>query len=140
MGVKYVEVTAGSVPELADKVDQLYGSIENPDTGVANMGSGMENVMVGSMDGTDYRYLLPATHWVAHMASGLLWVSRDSVPQATLDALERRSGQARIYLFGGPNQISSSVAKQLAQRTARYATFNRWHTGASGSCGAVTPR
>jgi hypothetical protein len=59
-GLKYVEVTAPSVPELADKVDKLYGSIENPDTGVANMGNGMDNVMVGSMDGNDYRYLLPA--------------------------------------------------------------------------------
>jgi hypothetical protein len=115
IGLKYVEVTASSVPELADKVDKLYGSIENPDTGVANMGNGMENVMIGSMDGTDYRYLLPATHWVAHMASGLLWVRQNSVPQATIDALKRRGGMARIYLFGGPSQISSAVAKQLAQ-------------------------
>ena len=115
IGLKYVEVTAGSVPELADKVDQLYGSIENPDTGVANMGNGMENVMIGSLDGNDYQYLLPATHWVAHMASGLLWVSKDSVPQATIDALKRRDGMARIYLFGGPRQISPAVAKQLAQ-------------------------
>jgi hypothetical protein len=115
MGLKYVEVKAASVPELANKVDKLYGSIENPDTGVADMGNGMENVMVGSMDGTDYRYLLPATHWVAHMASGLLWVTKDSVPQATIDALKRRNGMARIYLFGGPTQISPAVARQLAK-------------------------
>jgi hypothetical protein len=115
IGLKYVEVTAPSIPELANKVDRLYGSIENPDTGVANMGNGMENVMIGSMDGTDYRYLLPATHWVAHMASGLLWVKRDSLPQATVDALKRRTGMARIYLFGGASQISSAVARQLAK-------------------------
>jgi hypothetical protein len=115
IGLKYVTVTAGSVPDLANKVDQLYGSIENPDTGVANMGNGMENVMIGSMEGKDYQYLLPATHWVAHMASGLLWVSRNSVPSATITALKRRNGQARIYLFGGPNQISHAVAKQLAK-------------------------
>jgi hypothetical protein len=115
IGLKYVAVTAPTVPDLANKVDQLYGSIENPDTGVADMGNGMENVMVGSMDGTDYRYLLPATHWVAHMASGLQWVTKNSVPQATVDALKRRNGQARIYLFGGPQQISSAVARQLAQ-------------------------
>jgi hypothetical protein len=51
-------------------VDKLYGSIENPDTGVPDMGNGAQNVMVGAMGA--YRYLLPATHWVAHMASGLL--------------------------------------------------------------------
>jgi hypothetical protein len=121
IGLKYVEVKAASVPELANEVDKLYGSIENPDTGVADMGNGMENVMVGSMDGTDYRYLLPATHWVAHMASGLLWVTKDSVPQATIEALKRRNGMARIYLFGGPHQISPGVAKQLT----RYGTIVR---------------
>ena len=114
-GLKYVEVTAPTVPELADKVDRLYGSIENSDTGVPDMGNGIQNVMVGSMDGTDYRYLLPATHWVAHMPTGLLWVSRNSVPQATIDAIKRRNGMARIYLFGGPKQISGAVARELAQ-------------------------
>jgi hypothetical protein len=101
------------VPELANKVDQLYGSIENPDTGVPAMANGAENVMIGSVDA--YQYVLPATHWVSHMESGLLWVSKDSVPRATVDALERRRGMARMYLFGGPKQISAAVAKQLAQ-------------------------
>ncbi|MDQ1396355.1 MAG: hypothetical protein QOG64_1614, partial [Acidimicrobiaceae bacterium] len=114
IGMTYETVTAPNVPQLANQVDKLYGSIENPDTGVADMGNGMENVMVGSMDGTDYQYLLPATHWVAHMASGLLWVNKNGVPAPTIEALKRRQGQARIYLFGGPNQISAAVAKQLA--------------------------
>src|ERR671935_29756 len=91
MGLKYVTVTAPNVPALANTVDKLYGKIENPDTGVPNMDNGAQNVMIGSMDA--YRYVLPATHWVAHMASGLLWVKKDSVPQATIDALERRNGK-----------------------------------------------
>jgi hypothetical protein len=119
MGLKYATVTAPNVPALANTVDKLYGQIQNPDTGVANMSNGAVNVMIGSMQ--SYRYLLPATHWVAHMASGLLWVKRNSVPQATIDALKRRNGQARIYLFGGPQQISGAVAKQLA----RYGTVMR---------------
>src|SRR5205823_2963201 len=48
IGAIYTTVTAPTVPELADKVDQLYGSIENPDTGVPNMGNGAEDVMTGS--------------------------------------------------------------------------------------------
>jgi hypothetical protein len=112
MGLKYTTVTASNTPALANTVDKLYGSIENPDTGVPNMENGAENVMIGSMQ--SYQYLLPATHWVAHMASGLLWVNRNSVPQATIDALKRRNGQARIYLFGGPQQISGAVANQLS--------------------------
>jgi hypothetical protein len=113
LGLIYTTVTAPNVPALANTVDKLYGSIENPDTGVPNMANGAENVMIGSMQ--SYKYLLPATHWVAHMASGLLWVNSDSVPQATIDALKRRNGQARIYLFGGPKQISGKVADQLAK-------------------------
>jgi hypothetical protein len=116
LGLKYETVTAPDPATLADAVDQLYGSIENPDTGVANMGNGMENVMVGSMDGKDYEYLLPATHWVAHMASGLLWVSKDSVPQGTMEALRRRNvTAARIYVFGGPGQISAPVIRTLTR-------------------------
>jgi hypothetical protein len=113
IGMKYATVTAPNIPALANTVDKLYGEIENPDTGIPSMDNGAQNVMIGSMDA--YRYLLPATHWVAHMASGLLWVKKDSVPQATIDALKRRKGQARIYLFGGPQQISGAVAKQLSR-------------------------
>jgi hypothetical protein len=113
MGMLYAAVTAPNVPALANTVDRLYGKIQNPDTGVANMGNGAMNVMVGSLQ--SYRYLLPATHWVAHMASGLLWVKRNSVPPPTIDALKRRNGQARIYLFGGPQEISGAVASQLAR-------------------------
>lgn len=113
IGIKYVAVTAPSAPDLANKVDQLYGSISNPDTGVPTMGNGMTNVMIGSTDAPEY--VLPAAHWVAHMASGLLWVSRDAVPAATIEALKRRQGKARIYLFGGPDQISGDVAKELGQ-------------------------
>jgi hypothetical protein len=115
IGLKYARVTAPNVPALANTVDKLYGSIQSPDTGVPAMNGGMENVMIGSLDGQDYKYLLPATHWVSHMASGLQWVHRDSIPQATIDALKRRDRMARIYLYGGPEQISGKVADQLSQ-------------------------
>jgi hypothetical protein len=121
MGLKYVTVTAPNVPALANTVDKLYGSIQNPDTGIPGMGGGTtmgggpENVMIGSMDGNDYQYILPATHWVSHMASGLFWVHRNSVPSATIQGLQRRGGKANIYLFGGPQEISASVAKQLSK-------------------------
>ncbi len=49
MGMKYATVTAPNVPSLADTVDKLYGSIQNPDTGVPAMDNGAENVMIGSM-------------------------------------------------------------------------------------------
>ncbi|HEX4733069.1 MAG TPA: hypothetical protein VH247_01545 [Thermoleophilaceae bacterium] len=128
LGLKYATVTAPDVPALANTVDKLYGSIQNPDTGVPGMGGGTTggggsyNVMIGSLSA--YKYVLPATHWVAHMPTGLLWVKKDSVPAATIDALKRRGGQASIYLFGGPQQISPKVADELS----RYGTVVRIST------------
>lgn len=73
------------------------------------------------------RTLLPGAI-VLVAAAGVVWlaladggaakagrVTKDSVPQATIEALKRRSGMARIYLFGGPKQISPAVAKQFAE-------------------------
>jgi len=111
IGIKWFEITAPTIPALANKVDKLYGSITNPDTGVAEMANGAMTVMIGSLDA--YQFVLPATHWVTHMPTALQWVRKNSVPPATIDALQRRLGDARIYLFGGPNEISSSVASQL---------------------------
>jgi hypothetical protein len=111
IGIKWFEITAPTIPALANKVDKLYGSITNPDTGVAQMANGAMTVMIGSLDA--YAFVLPATHWVTHMPTALQWVRKNSVPPATIDALQRRLGDAMIYLFGGPNQISSSVAREL---------------------------
>ncbi|HEX4719777.1 MAG TPA: hypothetical protein VH300_14720 [Thermoleophilaceae bacterium] len=118
--LKTETVTADDIPSLADKVDQLYGSIANPDLGYPIMspsatgeGSSIADVVIGSM--SQYQYLLPATHWVSHMPTGLFWVTKDSVPQATIDALKRRNGHAQIYVYGGPDVISSAVVRQLSQ-------------------------
>jgi hypothetical protein len=113
IGIKWFEVTAPNIPALANKVDELYGSIANPDTGVPAMANGAMTVAIGSLDA--YQFVLPATHWVTHMPTALQWVTKDSVPGQTIAALQRRNGDARIYLFGGPDQISPSVAGKLAK-------------------------
>jgi hypothetical protein len=120
IGVVWHAVTGSNVFELSNNVDKLYGSIQNPATGVPQMGvsasssgNGMQDVFVGSADGNDWQFYLPATHWASHMPTGLLWVHRNSIPQATLDAINRRNGRALIYVWGGPNQVSNAVVKQL---------------------------
>jgi hypothetical protein len=119
LGLKSETVSAPDPYELANTVDQLYGSIANPDQGYPIMspsatgeGSSTSDVVIGSTSA--WQYLLPATHWVSHMPTGMLWVTQDSVPQATIDALKRRNGNAQIYVFGGPGVISSSVMRELA--------------------------
>jgi hypothetical protein len=122
IGLTFVEVTGNDVFELSDNIDKLYGSIQNPDLGVPQMGvsassagNGMEDVFIGSADGKDWQFYLPATHWASHMPTGLLWVHRDSVPAPTIAALERRGGDALIYVFGGPDQVSPAVVKELSK-------------------------
>jgi hypothetical protein len=122
IGLKWFAVTGGDVFQLSNNIDKLYGSIQNPDEGVPQMGvsasssgNGMQDVFVGSADGNDWQYYLGATHWASHMPTGLLWVHRNSIPQPTIDAIQRRNGHALIYVWGGPNQVSASVIKQLNQ-------------------------
>jgi hypothetical protein len=121
LGLKYEEVTARDPATLANKVDQIYGSIQNPDQGYPIMspsatgeGSTVADVVIGSTAGNGWQYLLPATHWVSHMPTGLLWVTPNSVPQATIDALKRRQGHAQIYVYGGPGVVSSQVIRELS--------------------------
>jgi hypothetical protein len=122
IGVKWVAVTGNNVFELSNNVDKLYGSIQNPDEGVPEMGvsasssgAGMEDVLIGSADGKGWQFILPATHWASHMPSGLLWVHKNSIPAPTIAALKRRNGHAIIYVWGGANVVSGPVVKQLNQ-------------------------
>jgi hypothetical protein len=121
-GLTFTEVTGSDVFSLSNNVDKLYGSIQNPDEGVPEMGvsasssgAGMEDVFIGSADGNGWQFMLPVTHWASHMPSGLLWVHKDSIPQPTIDALQRRNGHALIYVFGGSDVVSGSVVKTLNQ-------------------------
>jgi hypothetical protein len=118
LGLKYQTVNAPDPATLADQVDQLYGSIANPDLGYPTMsgtgtgeGSTIADVVIGSTAAP--QFVLPATHWVSHMPTGLLWVTPNGVPQATIDALQRRQGDAQIYVFGGPDIVSPSIVRQL---------------------------
>ncbi|MDA3921926.1 MAG: hypothetical protein PF501_14785 [Salinisphaera sp.] len=120
MGLTHDEITASGPAKLANKIDAYYGKIEDPDTGVPTMGpvastggNGVMDVMIGSIQ--DWKFALPATHWVSHMPAGMLWVTKNGIPQATVKALKRRNGKAHIYLFGGPDQISHAIAKKLSQ-------------------------
>lgn len=120
IGLKYYAITAPNIYELANKVDQVYGSIQNPGVGVPQMetsastgGNGVQDVMIGAVN--SWQYILPATHWASHMPAGLLWVNKTGpLPGPTVAALKRRGGRALIYVWGGPNQISNQVLKELS--------------------------
>jgi len=70
-------------------------------------------VIIGSMDQAEYT--LPAVNWIAHMPEPLLYVKKDEVPAPTVEALQKRSGNATIYILGPKSVISEGVEKELQQ-------------------------
>ncbi|MNC11603.1 putative cell wall binding repeat 2 [compost metagenome] len=68
-------------------------------------------VIVGSMDSPEYT--LPAVNWIAHMPEPLLYVKKNEIPAATVEALNKRDGKATIYVLGPDSVISSKVEDEL---------------------------
>ena len=122
LGLKAEAVTAADDFALADRIDELYGRIQNPDSGVPTMmtsaaggGAGIMDVFVGSTESPGF--MLPITHWVSHMPGGVVWVDprADHLPGPTIDALKRRMGKALIYVMGGPQQVPEPLVRQLSK-------------------------
>lgn len=121
LGLKTRSITAPSTYALANQIDALYGQIQFPDSGVPTMmdnagdgGNGVMNVFVGNVQTPEF--MLPAAAWLSHLPAGVVWASgRDTLPAASVAALERRGGNATIYVMGGPEQISRTLFKKLTQ-------------------------
>lgn len=120
LGLKAHSITGSDPAALANEIDAYYGSIQNGATGVPQMetsastgGNGVQDVMIGVTSA--WQYFLPATHWASHMPTGMLWTNKDSIPAPTITALKRRGGHANIYVWGGPQQVSDQVIRDLGQ-------------------------
>lgn len=130
LGLKTRSITAPNSYALANRIDAIYGQIQFPDTGVptlmdnaADGGNGVMNVFIGNAQ--EHEFMLPVAAWASHLPAGILWASdRDTLPAQTVAALERRQGNATIYVMGGPEQISRALFKKLTQygRVARVTT------------------
>jgi len=68
-------------------------------------------VIIGAMEHPDYT--LPAVSWIAHQPETLLYVSQKDVPQETIQALEKRQGEAHIYIIGPHKAVSRSLEQKL---------------------------
>ena len=87
----------------------------------ANVDSGFSsNVIVVSSD-KDYPWAMPAAAYAARTGTPVLFVSGNQVPAATVTALQRRNGNARIFVLGPNAVVSDEVVNQLQQfgRTTR---------------------
>ncbi|HEY8584016.1 MAG TPA: cell wall-binding repeat-containing protein, partial [Capillimicrobium sp.] len=102
-GLKATTIEGTDPFELAAAVDRVA-------TTAAGQPSG-EVIVVGA---DDPAYAMPAAAWAAKSGDPVLFVERDSVPDATADAL-RRHEKPRILVLGGPEQVSEAAVEQLGE-------------------------
>ena len=69
-----------------------------------------EHIVVASSD--DPAYAMPAASWAARSGDPVLFVGRETVPDATAKALERHRGTP-VYVLGPPTAISAATLRRL---------------------------
>ncbi len=92
--------------KFAKDVDKEYADIT---------GKYPESVIVGSSEEEGRLYTTPAVNWISHMPEPLLYVGKDKVPEATIEALKARKGKVNIYVLGPEKIVSKEVEKQLSK-------------------------
>jgi len=100
-GLQTTAVTGADAFELAAAIDRVATSAR---------GEPAPAVMIAGVD--DPAYAMPAAAWAAKAGDPLLFVERDRVPAATLQAL-RRHDKPAIYVVGPKSQVSDAVLTTL---------------------------
>ncbi|MCA1055346.1 cell wall-binding repeat-containing protein [Rossellomorea aquimaris] len=104
-GYKTEEMKASSPERFAAEIDKAYAEVTN--------GTYPENIIIVSSEEKAKLYSLIAANWIAHMPEPLLYVNDGGIPEETKKALEKRDGQANLYLLGSTDVLSEKVEKEL---------------------------
>jgi hypothetical protein len=94
-------VPGGDPAAIAAEVDRLRGQLFDRDP---------DNVLLASTE--DPAFAMPAAAWAARSGDPVLFVERDTVPQATKAAL-RRHEDVPAYLLGPDSVASEKVVKEV---------------------------
>ncbi|MBM7096211.1 cell wall-binding repeat-containing protein [Bacillus sp. H-16] len=105
-GYSTEQITADDDAEFAMLIDEHYAEI---------VGHLPESVIVGSSDDEAKLMTMTAGDWISHMDEPLLYVDADSIPDATAEALEKRDGEASIYVIGSEKEVSGEVEGELGE-------------------------
>jgi hypothetical protein len=100
-GIRSAPVKGRDPFALAADVDELRTRVT---------GRPSANVVVASA--IDHRFAMPAAGWAAKSGDPVLFVTKDSLPAPTAEAI-RRHERPRIYVLGPRNVISDGVARRL---------------------------
>lgn len=102
LDMKTDQIEGHDPAEVAAAIDSYYAKVA---------GELPPGVIIGSADSPEYT--LPAVNWIAHMPEPLLYVTGTDVPDATVKALQERSGKASIYVLGPESAVSADVEEAL---------------------------
>lgn len=102
--VRHIRGDNGDVASLAAAVDDYRASLHADHANV---------VIVASLDEPDYA--IPALSFAAHAPTGVAFVNRDSIPEATRGLLSRRFPTTYMYVMGSETAVSEAVVSELAQ-------------------------
>jgi hypothetical protein len=105
-GYEIISIEEVEPAAFANEIDSLYAELTN---NIPN------SVIIGSMDEEGKQFSIPAGSWITHMDEPLLFVSENEIPEATKAALQKRNGNAAIYVVGPESVISQEVVEQLGE-------------------------
>ena len=99
------QITDDDPASVAGAIDERRASVR---------GGPSQNVIIVAAD-ADYRWALPAGAYAARTGTPILFVTRDGVPTATTAALQKRNGQAVIFVLGPTEAVPANIFDQLKQ-------------------------
>lgn len=105
-GFEVLTIEEENPAAFAFEIDELYAELINDIP---------QSVIIGSLDDKAKAYTIVAGSWITHMNESLLYVSETEIPAETIAALEKRAGNASIYVVGPESIISADVVNQLGQ-------------------------
>jgi putative cell wall binding repeat protein len=106
-GVDVQHVTGKDPAAVAAQIDALRQKL-----------TGTKPASVLLVSTAEPQYAMPAASWAARSGDPVLFVSSDSVPKPTIEALKRDKG-ANVYALGPPSAISDKVLTNAGSATSK---------------------
>lgn len=107
-GAKSLEIDGGEPAQVAKAIDTQrakLSKLENPD-----------HLLVVSEDAPEFA--MPAAAWAARSGDPILFATKEEVPEATIEVIERHP-KASVYVLGPPSAIGAKALEELEKAAGR---------------------
>lgn len=101
---KVDQIKGNDPAEFALAVDKKYAEAA---------GELPQSVIIVSLEEEAKLYSVIAANWIAHMPEPVLFVTKDGVPEATVEALKQRGTKANMYVLAPEDIVSEKIFSSL---------------------------